>query len=97
MAAHAELRERVCAAIRAHGFHAAVADVADGVAVIETAACPLRPLVRERGDVAELDRGMWIGLAGRALEGVEPAGVECDTEACRGDGSCRVTLRVAAT
>jgi predicted ArsR family transcriptional regulator len=88
--------ERVCAAIRELGFHATVGEVRDGVAVIETAACPLRPLVRERAGIAELDRGMWIELAARALAGVEPGMIECDTDACLGDGSCRVTLSVRA-
>jgi predicted ArsR family transcriptional regulator len=84
--------ERVCGAIRALGFQAAVANVGDGVAVIETATCPLRPLVRERPELAELDRGMWIGLAARALEGAGPAAIGCDTHSCHGSGSCRVTL-----
>jgi predicted ArsR family transcriptional regulator len=88
--------ERVCAAVRRRGFHAAVAAVGDGVAVVETATCPLRPLVRERASIADLDRGMWIGLAARALEGVEPCRIECETHSCHDDGSCRVTLTVTA-
>ena len=32
--------ERICAAVRERGFHAAVAAVGDGVAVVETATCP---------------------------------------------------------
>src|SRR2546423_299562 len=75
--------ERVCAAIRQFGFHATVAEVRGDVAVIETAACPLRPLVREHAAVAEIDRGMWVGLAAHALEGAEPARIECDTHSCR--------------
>src|SRR5512133_106575 len=65
--------ERLCQAVRQLGFHAVVAVVGDRVAVIETATCPLRPLVREHSDAAEIDRGMWIGFAARALDGVEPA------------------------
>ena len=87
--------ERVCAAVRELGFHATVADVGDDFAVIETATCPLRPLVREREGVAELDRGMWTGLAAQALDGVGPASIACDTQACHGGGACRVTLTVA--
>jgi predicted ArsR family transcriptional regulator len=86
--------ERLCAGVRQLGFHAAVAEVGDDVAVIETATCPLRPLVRQHAGVAEMDRGMWIGLAARALEGVETERLECDTDSCHGDGSCRVTLSV---
>jgi predicted ArsR family transcriptional regulator len=87
--------ERLCMGVRQLGFHAAVAEGGDDVVVIETATCPLRPLVREHAGVAEIDRGMWIGLAARALEGLEPARVDCDTTSCHGDGSCRVTLTVA--
>jgi predicted ArsR family transcriptional regulator len=87
--------ERICAAVRQLGFHAAVAEVDDGFAVIETATCPLRPLVRERSGIAEIDRGMWIGLASRALDGVDQGSIECETHNCLGDGSCRVTLAVA--
>jgi predicted ArsR family transcriptional regulator len=87
--------ERVCGAVRELGFHATVAEVGDDFAVIETATCPLRPLVREREGVAELDRGMWTGLAAHALDGVGPASIACDTQACHGDGACRVTLTVA--
>jgi hypothetical protein len=46
--------------------------------------------------IADLDRGMWIGLAARALEGVEPCRIECETHSCHDDGSCRVTLTVTA-
>jgi predicted ArsR family transcriptional regulator len=84
--------ERVCEVARASGFHAAVSKVDDRTAVIETAACPLRPLVCERQGAAELDRGMWARLAMRALKGVEPERIECQTCGCGGDGPCLVTL-----
>ena len=88
--------ERLCAAVRQLGFHAAVAEVGDGVAVIETATCPLRPLVLEQSAVVEIDRGMWIGLAARVLDGVELARIECETHSCLAEGSCRVTLTLAS-
>ena len=88
--------QRLCAAVRKLGFHAAVAEVGDGVAVIETATCPLRPLVREHSGVAELDGGMWARLAAHALDGVEAGNIACATDACHGEGSCRVTLTVTA-
>jgi predicted ArsR family transcriptional regulator len=84
--------ERICAEVRQLGFQAAVAEVDTDVAVIETATCPLRPLVRERAGATEIDRGMWIGLAARALKGVEPSAIQCDTRSCHGDGRCRVIL-----
>jgi predicted ArsR family transcriptional regulator len=86
--------EHVCAAVRQLGFPAAVAEIGHGVAVIETATCPLRPLVREHADAAEIDRGMWLGLAAYALLDVEAARIECDTHSCQEGGSCRVTLTV---
>jgi predicted ArsR family transcriptional regulator len=89
--------ERVCAALRTLGFHASVAEVGDGNVVIETAACPLRPLVRESPAIADVDRGMWIGLAEWAFDGVDAEQVGCGTDRCLGDGSCRVTLTVAET
>jgi predicted ArsR family transcriptional regulator len=88
--------ERVCAAVRQLGFQATVAEVRDEVVVIETATCPLRPLVRERAAFVEIDRGMWIGLASRVLEGAGRTRIDCDTHACHGDGSCRVTLMVTS-
>jgi predicted ArsR family transcriptional regulator len=84
--------ERVCESVRAFGFHAAVSKVGDRTAVIETATCPLRPVVCERQAAAEIDRGMWARLATCALKDVEPGGIECDTCRCRGEGSCLVTL-----
>jgi hypothetical protein len=71
--------------------------VADPGVEIETAACPLRPLVREDGAVAEVDRGMWTALAARALEGVDPHRIQCGTHRCHDDGPCRVTLAITAT
>jgi predicted ArsR family transcriptional regulator len=90
--------ERVCEVVRAAGFHAAVSKVGDRTAVIETATCPLRPLVRERQVAAELDRAMWSRLAAHALKGVEPERIECETCRCGGDGPClvRLTLDSAA-
>ena len=89
--------ESICAAVRELGFQAAVAETGESVAVLETATCPLRPLVRERGDVAEIDRGMWARFASRALEGVEPARIACETHSCQGEGPCRVVLTLAAS
>jgi predicted ArsR family transcriptional regulator len=87
--------ERVCAAVRLLGYQASLEHVDDGGGVIRTATCPLRPLVRAHPEVAELDRGMWLGLAGRAIVGLEARVPACDTEACLADGSpCRVVVRV---
>jgi predicted ArsR family transcriptional regulator len=84
--------ERVCETVRALGFHAAVAGVSDTSVIIETAVCPLRPLVREDATAAVIDRGMWTGLTAAGLAGVDAERLDCDTDRCLADGLCRVTL-----
>jgi predicted ArsR family transcriptional regulator len=85
---------RVCAALGRLGFQASVADVTGERAVVTSATCPLRPLVREGPALAELDRGMWSGLLAAALDGVEDARIRCDTgKSCRQRGNdCRILL-----
>jgi predicted ArsR family transcriptional regulator len=89
--------ERVCAAVRSLGFQASVERVdadADEV-VIATATCPLRPLVTERPEAAEIDRGMWAALLERGVRGVRAAEVACETHDClRHDAGCSVVLRI---
>jgi predicted ArsR family transcriptional regulator len=88
--------ERMCTAVRALGYQASLEDVDDTGAVIATPTCPLRPLVRAHPEAAELDRGMWAGLASRALEGVDVSEVACETHNCLLDhASCRVRVRLA--
>src|SRR5436189_3309212 len=58
---------RVCRALGSLGYQAAVTEVTGRSGVISTATCPLRPLVRARGDLAQLDRGMWVGLVSQAF------------------------------
>ena len=84
---------RVCAALGGLGYQASVADVSGERAVITTATCPLRPLVRAHPALATLDRGMWSALVARALEGTNVDQIVCDTPACdRDDANCRVLL-----
>ena len=84
---------RVCAALGNLGYQASVAEVTDERAVITTATCPLRPLVRTRPRLAELDRGMWAALLARALAGTAIDEIGCDTPNCqRDDADCRVLL-----
>jgi predicted ArsR family transcriptional regulator len=82
--------ERVCEALRALGYHAAVADVDDRHAVISTPTCPLRPLLHAHPDAAELDQGMWSGLLSVALPSLK-TNVRC-TECQDGNASCRVVI-----
>src|SRR5712691_7130573 len=87
---------RVCAALGSLGYQAALAEVTDERAMITTATCPLRPLVRAHPELAEVDRGMWAALVARSLEGVGVGELVCDTRRChRDEANCRVlvTLR----
>jgi len=87
---------RVCAALGAFGYQASVTDVSGEHAVITTATCPLRPLVRGRRELAELDRGMWTSLVAEAREGSDVGEIISATRGChRDDADCRilVTLR----
>ena len=86
--------EAVCAAVGRLGYQASVEELRADGAVLATPTCPLRPLVRSRPEAAELDRGMWSGLAARALGG-DVAQVECETRDCLLDhASCRVRIRL---
>jgi predicted ArsR family transcriptional regulator len=83
--------ERVCEAVRSLGYQASLEHVDRKGAVIATPTCPLRPLVRARPEAAEIDRGMWAGLASCALDGVEVGRVRCETRDCFDDhASCKV-------
>jgi predicted ArsR family transcriptional regulator len=85
--------EAVCAGLRSLGFPAVVEEVGPTTALISAAACPLRPLVREHPDAAELDRGMWAGLVEHGVRGLAAADVACGTDGCcDSGGACRVTL-----
>jgi hypothetical protein len=86
-----------CNAVRSLGFHAALGEVGNDVAVIATPTCPLRPLVAERPEAALLDRGMWIGLIAEAVTSLAADDLGCETQACLERGEpCLVTIRFAA-
>ena len=88
---------RVCAGLGSLGYQASVTEVTDERAVITTATCPLRPLVRARPRLAELDRGMWAALLARAFAGTAVDEIGCDTPNCqRDDADCRVLLTLRA-
>jgi predicted ArsR family transcriptional regulator len=85
--------EQMCAAVRSLGFQASVEEADEHGAVIATPTCPLRPLVREQPEAAEVDRGMWTGLAAVSLAGIEVQDVQCETHDCLADhASCRVRV-----
>jgi predicted ArsR family transcriptional regulator len=86
---------RVCAALGGLGYQASIAELSGERAVIATATCPLRPLVRAHPGLATLDRGMWAALVARALEGTDVVQIVCDTPACdRDEADCRVLLKL---
>jgi predicted ArsR family transcriptional regulator len=88
---------RVCASLGRLGYQASVAEVTAEGAVITTATCPLRPLVRARPRLAELDRGMWAALVAQALPGGGVDEIACATHDCQRDVSeCRVLLALRA-
>ncbi len=87
--------ERVCAAVRSLGFHAALDRVDEDTAVVSTPTCPLRPLVTEQPEAALIDRGMWAGLVERGIRGVRAESVECETHSCLDGGeSCAVVIQL---
>jgi predicted ArsR family transcriptional regulator len=86
--------DRVCAALGALGYQAAVAEVNSGSALITTATCPLRPLVRAKPELRRLDQGMWAALVARAFESADPGEIVCETgDCCQSDqADCRVQV-----
>jgi predicted ArsR family transcriptional regulator len=90
--------ENVCAAVRSLGYQATLEAVDENGAVISTPVCLLRPLVRAKPEALEVDRGMWAGLAAKALSGSTVRRVACDTQDCLADrASCRVLLSLRKT
>jgi predicted ArsR family transcriptional regulator len=87
--------QRVCRALGGLGYHAAVVELSDDAAVVMTATCPLRPLVRAKPDLGRLDEGMWTALVTKAVQGADPSEIVCETGPCcqseRKD--CRVRIR----
>ena len=88
--------EAICAALRSLGFPATLDGLDAGEALISTVDCPLRPLVREHPEAAEIDRGMWAGLVERGVRTVAATDVRCHGEGCHGNGPCHVTIELAA-
>jgi len=88
--------ERICAAVRSLGFHAALERHDGDTAVIATPTCPLRPLVSERVEAALIDRGMWAGLVEQGIDGLRAESVDCETHSClEGGDSCAVVIRLS--
>ena len=85
--------QRVCAALGSLGFQASVQSFDGRLAILETATCPLRPLVVKWPDVGSVDCGMWAGLIERGVRGVDAGLVKCETPRCRSrDAPCSVLL-----
>jgi predicted ArsR family transcriptional regulator len=89
--------ERVCRALGAIGFQAAVESLRGDRAVLVTATCPLRPLVVGAPAARDIDQGMWRGLVAGALQGLDPSGVGCETHEClAGNAPCRILIRLVS-
>lgn len=89
--------ERVCDALGELGFHASLRSCTADEAVIESATCPLRPLVIANSDARTIDEGMWCGLVEAAVDRVAVAGVECRTHACLDrESACRIVVTFGA-
>jgi predicted ArsR family transcriptional regulator len=89
--------ERVCRALGALGFQAAVESLTGDRAVLVTPTCPLRPLVVGAPAARDVDQGMWRGLVAGALQGLDPSGVRCETHEClSGNAPCRILIRLAS-
>lgn len=85
----------VCAALGRLGYQATVEEATSRRAVVVTPACPLRPVVRERPEASEVDRGFWEGLTAAAL-GPRADPVTSDTCDCHAaDSPCRVLITLA--
>jgi hypothetical protein len=86
----------MCVALRRLGYQASLEHVDGNHGVIGTATCPLRPLVRAFPAAEQVDRGMWAGIASRAIDGLESSAVVCETNGCLDDHSrCRVVVTFA--
>jgi predicted ArsR family transcriptional regulator len=87
--------DRLCRSLGESGFQVSVAELSAAEATLSCPTCPLRPIVNRSTRAAILDRGMWAGLAERAIDGVQAQHVTCSTEGCSDDHStCRIVLRL---
>jgi predicted ArsR family transcriptional regulator len=85
--------ERLCDALGSLGFHASVHSLEGDAAVLESATCPLRPLVVTRPDANAIDHGMWAGLVERGVRGMRADRIEPETPRCLSDdASCSIVL-----
>ena len=81
--------------MRSLGFQASLERLEGETAVITTPTCPLRALVLERLDAAEIDRGMWAALVEQGVRHVLAENVVCETHAClEGGEACSVVLQL---
>jgi predicted ArsR family transcriptional regulator len=87
--------QRLGEALGGLGYQVSVVEVTAERGLLTTPTCPLRPLIRARPEAADLDRGMWSGLAAAAIAGVEGEEVVCKTHGCLDGGApCRILLEL---
>lgn len=89
----ARAMERLCRALGRLGFQATLDSVSADKAVIVSATCPLRPLVRADGAARAIDEGMWRGLVAAAAGEEAATRLTCRTHNCLDEGAaCRIVL-----
>jgi predicted ArsR family transcriptional regulator len=85
--------ERLCRGLGELGFQASLESVSDDEAVVQTATCPLRPLVVADVGVRAIDEGMWRGLVEAVVQEERLGAVTCRTHDClEPDAACRVVV-----
>jgi predicted ArsR family transcriptional regulator len=85
--------EQVCAALASLGFQASLQTLEGDSAILETATCPLRPLVVKRPESGGIDQGMWAGLVECGVRGASADRINCETPRClTSDAPCSVLL-----
>ncbi len=85
--------QRVCDALGSLGFQASLLSLEGDSAILETATCPLRPLLVKWPEAGGIDQGMWAGLVERGVRGLNAGLVECETPRCRSaEVPCSVRL-----
>jgi hypothetical protein len=89
--------EQMCAALGSLGFHVSLRSFEGDRAELASATCPLRPLIVKSPEAADIDQGMWAGLAERGVRGVSANRVTCETPRCQSvHDDCQFLLSLRA-
>jgi predicted ArsR family transcriptional regulator len=84
----------LCRGLGALGFQASVVSASATEAEVQSATCPLRPLVVAAPDARPIDEGMWRGLVA-AVFAHDHAQIVCRTHDCFDDQKpCRIEIEL---